>query len=208
MFTDAREIKLLMSDTVEVSWVDVYKIYSDSEKEKWLRIHGQAKTFRHFRYAKSTIREKTWYKGRIEVGDLYPATMSLNCWWIQELACPKHRSYRCPHCANTNPTLQKVVNNFALNANCKVMPKIRSLQKRYHRGELDVFTIVIEENIPYVFDGNSRLVSIATLGDNDEVEIKCYLGVKRQTGVGVKFRELLSKFKFFMFSARHPRHPE
>ncbi|MHB1420078.1 MAG: hypothetical protein ACYCX4_10950 [Bacillota bacterium] len=178
MYTDIKEILRAATNVLEYSWQNVFNLYHSQEEAKWIRIHGEIAAKKHFSHAEKYFSQKTWYRGQIKIKNLHPVTMCIGIQWIQRLACPSHLGSKCPNCSGKEPTLKKIVKNIQFNMDTKVIPKILSIQKGFNDGNLDnVFVIIVDGKPPYLYDGNSRLIAIATLPKTEEYEITCYMGV-------------------------------
>lgn len=174
------QIKDKLESIQQCSWEEVFQLYWQSEEAKWLRMHGEEKTKSHNLFAINTFKSQNWMKGYINIFDLYPISLCLHTEWIIKLSNPPLDS--CSNNAtnkNTNPTLQDVVSN--LNDYPGLIPeKIRSIQNSIIKKELpfeDIFEIIVDHNPPYVYDGNNRLIAVATLSNTIVEKIVCYLGI-------------------------------
>ncbi|GEM_PF-4801066 len=184
-YKSIEELKSVLSFQEDVHWLKVYNLYTSQEYEKWLSWHGEDMTFRHFIKYHTKFSDIKWLRGKIQINKLYPITMSLGTPWIRKLACSK---INCDYslvadCKCTDPiekvtpTLEKVLMN--INKNAKFVPsKIPKIREYITKeGLKNIFIIIDTDKIPYVFDGNSRLISVATMPDMETKEITCFLGI-------------------------------
>lgn len=171
-----------LENSIVVPWEKVYGVYEKQERPKWLEMHDDLMTSNQLIHTRTVFSGRVWHEGDIRIGALYPVSLVRGTSWIQRLACSGHIEGNCPNC--TNPILEQVVINIHLNRESKNYPKILSIQEKYRSGELvDPFVIIVDDDPVYVYDGNSRLMSIASLPDTENDRIKCYLGSRQNGGI-------------------------
>jgi len=184
-YQSVEEIRNVLSYQEYVDWLKVYNLYVSQEYGKWLSWHGEDMTFMHFNKYHIKFSDTKWVRGSIRINKLYPITMSLGTPWIRKLACSKiscdYSSVADCKCTDpiekVTPTLEKVLMNINKNINFmpQKIPKIRGCITK--EGLNNIFIIIDKNKIPYVFDGNSRLISDATMPDMKTQVINCFLSI-------------------------------
>lgn len=174
----------------KIEYNDVFSIYYDSEYEKWMKYHDENRVTMHFSKINSDFSSRKWFKGQIKISSLYQVTLCADTPWILKLACSRvdcknHENEFCNPCIDIkereNPTLEKLINNRQFNIYYPhINNKISSMQESIARNGIgEIFVIIcnlFNYSVPYVMDGNSRLISIATMHEMKDAKIYCYLG--------------------------------
>ncbi len=174
--------------------------YTSGEFHKWSR-YNQEIAISHFQSCRDEFRKMKWLKGQVRLSHLYPLTLCIGPPWIIKLACqnnkcPNYYATECEVCIDPNesttPTLGKLVETVntlnpldTIYADSRLQQKVRSIQESIIHNKAHLAIIIFDNNPPFVFDGNNRLISISIMKGMENFYIDCYIGIlKKETQEG------------------------
>lgn len=174
----------LQDNSIERKWDDVLLYYWEQEEYKWQQ-HGNVMKNEQRMNTESIFKSLSWYEIIINVNELFDTYM-VNAGWTFKLGCNKtHCEYfynelECEKCYKKHPNtikLEDIKNNFIINKHSKYAAKIYNMQKMIIENSVEVFTIIVDDgNIPYFYDGNTRITALSLMDNVSFLKCKVYYG--------------------------------